>query len=120
MSTMDAPVVPMSEASTAPSARSPVFSPGVPASVPRTTIPPEMMNSAPSRMMNAAYSCALWSTAVCIEDAHPQHHRRAEQETHERLVAVSLPEVGRGEGQDRDGEEHQAEWADAPERHPVP
>src|SRR5205814_1822311 len=64
MSSIDAPVVPITEASTAPMAISTALRPGVPARVPRTTIPPAMTKRAPSRTMKATYSLAACATAV--------------------------------------------------------
>ena len=64
MSSIDAPVVPITEASTAPMAISTALRPGVPARVPRTTIPPEMTKRAPSTTMKATYSLAACTTAV--------------------------------------------------------
>ena len=62
---IDAPVVPMKLASTAPIARMPAFSPGLPCKLPRTKMPPAMLNSAVNRMMNGMYS----PTAACASPA---------------------------------------------------
>ncbi len=53
---MLAPVVPIRLASTAPTARKPVLMTGVACRSPRSTIPPEIVNSAPSSMMKETYS----------------------------------------------------------------
>ncbi len=62
-SSMEAPVVPITDARSAPMASTAVFRRGVPESVPRTTIPEAMTNSAPSRMTKARYSAPAWTRA---------------------------------------------------------
>ena len=49
---LDAPVVPIHDASAAPMASITVFIAGVPLIVPRTNIPPETVNSAHNSIMN--------------------------------------------------------------------
>ncbi|MNV43354.1 hypothetical protein D3C71_1350650 [compost metagenome] len=61
ISSMDAPVVPMKLASTAPMARMVVLSPGLPCRLPRMKIPPATVNSAVSRITNGMYS----ATSAC-------------------------------------------------------
>ncbi len=56
MSSIAAPVVPTQEAITVPTARSAVFAAGVARSVPRTWMPPPMVNSVAIRMTNGRYS----------------------------------------------------------------
>ncbi len=57
-SSMLAPVVPMTFASTAPIPRKTAFTPGVGGNVPRIRMPPVMTNSVANRAMNEMYS---WS-----------------------------------------------------------
>ncbi|MDT4881332.1 hypothetical protein FQZ97_1171840 [compost metagenome] len=61
ISSIEAPVVPMKLASTAPMARMAVLSPGAPCRLPRMWMPPATVNSAVSRMMKGMYS----STSAC-------------------------------------------------------
>ncbi len=53
---MEAPVVPMKLASTAPMSNKPALSAGLPWRLPRMKIPPATVNSAVSRMMKGMYS----------------------------------------------------------------
>jgi hypothetical protein len=61
ISSIEAPVVPMTLASTAPIARIAVFRPGAPCKLPRMWMPPATVKSAVSRMMNGMYS----ATSAC-------------------------------------------------------
>ena len=67
MRSMEAPVVPTRLAITEPTARKAVFTDGLPSRSPLSRIPPEMMNSEPSRAMNEAYSSiacsSLWEAS---------------------------------------------------------
>jgi hypothetical protein len=67
--TIEAPVVPMNDARIAPHASRATFTPGVPASVPRTTMPPAMTKREPSRTMKARYSLAVCSNAPVSSSA---------------------------------------------------
>jgi hypothetical protein len=59
MSNIEAPVVPMKLAKVAPIPRKIVFTSGVPGKLPRITIPPEIVKSAPKSSMNERYSKAV-------------------------------------------------------------
>ena len=58
ISTMEAPVVPTSEASTDPSARNPVLVSGVATRSPRSMMPPEITKRPARSTMNDRYSSA--------------------------------------------------------------
>ncbi|MCY1222394.1 hypothetical protein D9M72_344840 [compost metagenome] len=70
---MAAPVVPMKLASSVPSARMPVLSPGVPCRLPRTQMPPATIYSEAIRTMNGMYSassaCTALATAAWVPNA---------------------------------------------------
>ncbi len=59
---MLAPVVPIRLASNAPTARKAVLTSGVARRSPRSTMPPEITNSAPRSTMNETYSSAVCTT----------------------------------------------------------
>ena len=56
---IDAPVVPTTEAISAPIRSRPELTIGVPRRLPETRMPPEMVNRANSRMMNDMYSSSI-------------------------------------------------------------
>ena len=72
MSSMDAPVVPMKLASTAPIARMAVLSPGLPCRLPRMKMPPATVNSAVSRITNGMYSANSACTRLTPATAGPK------------------------------------------------
>ena len=59
ISSIEAPVVPMNEASTDPSASNPVFVIGVASRSPLSKMPPEITKSPARRTMNETYSSAM-------------------------------------------------------------
>jgi len=65
ISSIEAPVVPMKLASDAPSASSAVLTAGVPASAPRTQMPPAMLNSANRIATKGMYSATIACSTVC-------------------------------------------------------
>ena len=71
ISSMEAPVVPMTLARHAPSARRPVLTAGVPASVPRRQMPPAIVNSANSMATNGTYSSTIAWATLCSASSAP-------------------------------------------------
>ena len=71
ISSIEAPVVPMRLASTAPIARIAVLSPGAPCRLPRMWMPPATVNSAVSRMMNGMYSASSACTSCAPASGAP-------------------------------------------------
>ena len=67
MSSMDAPVVPIRLAITAPTVRYAVLTNGVPAQEPRILIPPEITNNAVKSAMNEKYSVMECSSIAILE-----------------------------------------------------
>ena len=64
---IEAPVVPTTEASAAPMTSSSALVSGLPWMLPATSMPPAMVNSANSRMMNDMYSSRIvWSAASSV------------------------------------------------------
>ena len=59
ISSIDAPVVPITLASVAPSASNPVFFAGVPRSAPRKQMPPAIVNSENRMTTNGTYSSSI-------------------------------------------------------------
>ncbi len=62
MSTIEAPVVPMRLAATAPMARNTTLSRGVASPFTLRWMPPATTNSEPMRQMNEKYSCSVRAT----------------------------------------------------------
>ena len=89
MSSTLAPVVPMKLAMTAPSAMTIVLTIGVPASEPCTYMPPLMMNSEPSRMMNETYSIALCCRA-CVPSCPKPNSRYSAVGIASRAAMIAL------------------------------
>ena len=63
ISSIDAPVVPISDASTPPSARKAVLLRGMARRSPSRWMPPQITNSAASSATKPAYSCRVWVTS---------------------------------------------------------
>ena len=63
---MEAPVVPITLASTAPSAKMPVLSKGLPCRLPRTKMPPATVYNAVSSRMNGMYSANITCTKLVV------------------------------------------------------
>ena len=63
MRSIEAPVVPKTFASTAPTARNALLTPAEPRSVPRRRIPPEIVKRLARRMRKEAYSSTVCSSS---------------------------------------------------------
>ncbi len=90
ISSIAAPVVPITLARQVPSARIPVFSFGVPCRLPCTQMPPATIYSAPISTMNGMYSassaCTTLAAAACVPKASANGTRNSRPQ-----AAATLP-----------------------------